>query len=758
MTAYTPNMVLSTRDYDTVGKRPIRHDGHDKVTGKARYGADIHLPGLLYARTLQSPHAHARIRAIDTSKALALPGVRAVATAADFAPLPADDANFSFTLSNVLARDKVLYKGHPIAAIAATSVHIAEEALALIEVDYEVLPAVFTADEAMKEGAPVLHEHLPAHSPVAGDAPSKNVANRSESTLGDIEQGFAEADIIVERKTSTVPVHQGYIEPHSGTAQWHDDGNLTIWSSSQGHFSIRDFTARALGLAVANVKVVPLEIGGGFGAKMRAYVEPVAAILARKAHAPVKLTMTRAEVFERTGPTSGTQIRVKLGAKRDGRLTAAEAIMVYTAGCFPGSSVGGGTRCIMTGYDIPNARIEGFDIVVNTPKTAAYRAPGSPAAALAFETALDELAEKLEIDPIDLRLKNSAREGTRRILGTLMPKVGFIEVLEAAKNHPHYHTKLEGPYRGRGIASGYWGNGSGPSSAIATLNTDGSVNLAEGSPDIGGTRTSVAQQFAETLGIPVERVKPQIVDTDSIGQTSNSAGSGVTFKTGWAAHEAACEMKRQLIERAAELWEVDVEKVTYEKGAAHCAEKNETLSVAALAAQQSSTGGPIVASTGVNPSGAGPTIATHIVDVEVDPDTGKVQILRYTAVQDAGKAIHPSYVEGQIQGGAAQGIGWALNEEYFIDNDGKMLNASFLDYRMPTSFDLPMIDTVIVEVHNPGHPYGVRGVGEVPIVPPLAAIANAVYDAIGVRIDDLPINPARVLAAMKSANGATQSA
>ncbi|MBT7547879.1 MAG: xanthine dehydrogenase family protein molybdopterin-binding subunit, partial [Gemmatimonadetes bacterium] len=374
-------------------------------------------------------------------------------------------------------------------------------------------------------------------------------------------------------------------------------------------------------------------------------------------------------------------------------------------------------------------------------------------AALAFETALDELAEKLEMDPIELRIKNSAREGTRRILGPLMPKIGFVEVLEAAKNHPHYHSKLEGPYRGRGVASGYWGNGSGPSSAVATLNTDGTVNLAEGSPDIGGTRTSVAQQFAEVLGIPVEKVKPQIADTDSIGQTSNSAGSGVTFKTGWAAYEVACDMKKQLIARAAELWETEVDKVTYEKGAAHCSALGETLSFAELAAQQKSTGGPVIASAGVNPSGAGPTIATHIVDLEVDPDTGKVKILRYTAVQDAGKAVHPSYVEGQIQGGAAQGIGWALSEEYFIDDEGKMLNSSFLDYRMPTALDLPMIDTVIVEVHNPGHPFGVRGVGEVPIVPPLAAIANALYDAIGVRIDDLPLNPARVLAAMQKVNG-----
>ena len=752
MSTYEANQVLATREYDTIGKRPVRHDGPDKVTGKAQYGADIRLPGLLHARTLQSPHAHARIKKIDASRALALPGVRAVVTAADLAPLPAELDAAAFNLCNALARDKVLYKGHPVAAVCATNLHIAEEALELIDVDYDVLPAVFTVEEAMAAGAPVLHEDLPALSPVAGDAPSQNVATRSEMVLGDLEQGFAEAEIVVERETTTVPVHQGYIEPHSGTAMWHEDGNLTVWSSSQGHFNVRDFTASALGIPVSSVKAVPLEIGGGFGAKLRVYVEPVAAALARKAHAPVKLTMTRTEVFERTGPTSGTRVHVRLGAKRDGRLTAAEAVLVYAAGAFPGSPVGGGARCIMTAYDIPHARIEGYDVVTNTPKSAAYRAPGSPAAALAFETALDELAETLAIDPIELRRINSAKEGTRRVLGTLMPKVGFVEVLDAASSHHHYRSKLDGPYRGRGVASGYWGNGSGPSSAVAALNADGSVSLSEGSPDIGGTRTSIAQQFAEVLGIPVARVKPQIVDTDSIGYTSNSAGSGVTHKTGWAAYEAATEMKRQLIARAAELWETDIDRIAFDKGIARCADRGATLSIQELAAQQNDTGGPIVASAGVNPGGAGPTIATHIVDVEIDPDTGKIHILRYTAVQDAGKAIHPSYVEGQIQGGAAQGIGWALNEAYCLADDGTMLNSSFLDYRMPTAFDLPMIDTVIVEVHNPGHPFGVRGVGEVPIVPPLAAIANAVYDAIGVRIDDLPLTPDRVLAALEEAN------
>ena len=755
MPDYLPNAVLATQSYTTVGTRPVRQDGADKVTGKARYGADVVLPGLLHARALRSPHAHARIRSIECRRALELPGVKAVVTAADMAPHqsggPAQDeaaiASYRFMCDNILARDKVLYPGHALAAVAATSPHIAAQALDLIEVDYQVLGAVFNAAEATRDGAPLLHDGL------ADGAP--NVNNRFEFELGDIDQGFAQAEIVVEHETTTTAVHQGYIEPHSGTALWHEDGSLTVWSSSQGHFNVRDFTARAVGLPVSRVKAVPLEIGGGFGAKLRVYVEPVAALLARRAGAPVKMTMSRADVFVGTGPTSGTRVQVELGATRDGRLVAARGHLVFEAGAFPGSSVMGGARCMMSGYDIPHALITGYEVLVNRPKTAAYRAPGAPAAAFAMETALDELARRLPMDPLKLRLRNSARQGTRRATGPRMPRVGFIETLEAARDHAHYQTPLTGPWRGRGVAAGYWGNGSGPACAVATVNADGTVNLSEGSPDIGGTRTSVAQQLAETLGLPFAAIKPQIADTDSIGYTSNTGGSGVTFKTGWAAYEAGQDIKRQLVQRAARIWEAEADQAEYhEGGVRHCATLDRRLSFAELAARQNETGGPIVGRAGVNPGGAGPTLAVHIVDLEVDPETGKVAILRYTAVQDAGKAIHPSYVEGQMQGAAAQGIGWALNEEYSIDSGGRMLNASFLDYRMPTSLDLPMIDTVIVEVPNPNHPYGVRGVGEVPIVPPMAAIANALYAATGVRFDALPMNPARIVQGLAArANG-----
>jgi xanthine dehydrogenase molybdenum-binding subunit len=758
---------ISTKQYTVIGTRPIRPDGADKVTGRAQYGADIRLTGLLYGKILRSPYAHARIKSIDASRALALPGVKAVVTAAEL-PQPSGKVtdlgegamiNPRFMSNNCLARDKVLYKGHAVAAVAAISPHIAEEAMSLIDVDYDVLPAVFTAHDAMREDAPILHERLmslanPNIRPGGlreDDDPGQgtNVANHFVFEVGDVAQGFREADVIVEREYRTASVHQGYIEPHSATALWNADGSLTIWCSSQGHFAVREQTARTLGMPVSKVKVIPMEIGGGFGAKTLIYLEPVAALLSKKTGRPVKLSMSRAEVFQGTGPTSGTYIRAKIGAKNDGRITAAEACLIYEAGAFPGSPVNPGSQCMLAPYDIPNARVEGYDVVVNKPKSAAYRAPGAPAAAFAAETLIDELCEKLGLDPLDFRLLNGAKEGTRRVTGLRLPRIGYLETLRAAKAHPHYTAPLEGPNRGRGVASGFWHNGTGPASATVSVNPDGTVSLVEGSVDIGGSRASAAMHVAEVLGLAYEEVKPTVGDTDAVGFTSTTGGSGATFKTGWACYQAAEDVQRQMIERTAKIWEVDPPDVEYARGVLTYTKNPELrMTFKELARRLNGTGGPIVGRANVAPRGASPGFAVHIVDVEVDPETGKTQIVRYTALQDAGKAIHPSYVEGQIQGGAVQGIGWALNEEYVYNPEGQMVNSSFLDYRMPTSLDLPMIDTVIVEVPNPGHPFGLRGVGEVSIVPPLAAIANAISRAIGVRMHQLPMSPGKVLEAL----------
>ena len=766
------NVVLSNEEFNVVGSRPIRHDGNDKVTGRARYSADMTLPRLLHGKILRSPHAHARIKAIDPTRALALSGVKAVVTSADFAQ-PSGKvadlgegamANPKWISNNCMASEKALYKGHAVAAVAATSLQVAEEALALIDVDYEVLPAVTDIIEAMKDDAPVLHERLANSQNVnirpgglrddddAGKA--TNISNHFVFELGDAEKGFKEADIIVEREYRTATVHQGYIEPHSATAMWGEDGKLTVWCSSQGHFQIRDLTSLVLGIPVSQIKVVPMEIGGGFGGKTVIYLESVAAALSKKAGRPVKISMARPEVFEATGPTSGSFIRVKIGANKEGMITAADVTMMYEAGGFPGSPIVQACQCVLTPYEVANGRIEGYDVVVNKPKAAAYRAPGVPAAAFATESVIDEICEKLGMDPLEFRVKNGTQEGSRRIPGPVLQTVGYQETLAAAMQTDHYKSTLEGPNRGRGVAAGFWFNGTGPACATASVNGDGTVSLTEGSPDIGGGRVSMAIQMAEVLGIPAEDVHPSVGDTDAVGYTSLTAGSGATFKSGWASYEAAHDIKQQIIERAARIWEIDVKDVEFKEGlASHKSDPELKLNFKQIAARLNSTGGPIVGRGNVNPAGVGNAFAVHIVDVEVDPDTGKVDILRYTALQDVGKAVHPSYVEGQLQGGVAQGIGWALNEEYVYNDSGEMSNSSFLDYRMPTSLDLPMIDTVIVEVANPGHPFGVRGVGEVCIVPPMGAVANAIHNAAGVRMDVLPMSPANVLEALWAKDG-----
>jgi CO/xanthine dehydrogenase Mo-binding subunit len=746
--------MSTTKKYQVIGTRPIRHDGVDKVTGRALYGADLQMAGLLHGRILRSPIAHGVIKGIKISKALALPGVEAVVTSADL-PDPGDRIaelgegaiKLSDLSSNCLARGKVLYKGQAVAAVAANNPHVAEEALKLIEVDYETLPPVIDVVAAMQPGAPLLDPKLKTQSLAgAGNGKPSNVAKHLQFKKGDVAKGFAEAALVIEHEFKTATVHQGYIEPHNATALWNADGTITIWCSTQGAFTVRAQCAELLQIPISRIKVVPMEIGGGFGGKIRVYLEPVAAILSRKAGRPVKVLMNRAEVFEGTGPTPGSFIRVKMGADKTGRLTAAQGYLAYEAGAFPGSPVGMGAMCLFTCYDIPNILIDGYDVCVNKPATAAYRAPGATNAAFATETIIDELCEKLHIDPLEFRIKNAAKEGTRRADGVTFPRIGMIETVEAAKKTDHYNGTLAGKYRGRGVASGFWFNCGLKSSCTAAVNADGSVSLVEGSTDIGGTRVSIAMQLAEALGIGAEDVRPTVGDTDAVGYTDVTGGSRVTFATGYAAYEAAQDIKRQMVARAAQIWNVKPDDVVYEAGVIQCktdAAKHFTFKE--LAGKLFNTGGCIAGRASVDPPGAGGAFATHIVDVEVDPETGKVTILRYTAVQDTGTAIHPSYVEGQMQGGVVQGIGWALNEEYAYNAKGEMTNASFLDYRMPTSLDLPMIDTVIVEVPNPGHPFGVRGVGEVPIVPPPAALANAIYRAAGVRMRELPMSPPRVV-------------
>ncbi|MBE83778.1 MAG: oxidoreductase [Gemmatimonadetes bacterium] len=746
---------LGKADYNVVGTRPIRHDGEDKVTGRAIYGADVNMSGLLSGKVLRSPHAHARIKSIDTSKAKSYPGVKAVITVDDF-EMPEDKvrelgegaANLRHLRANVLADGKALYHGHAVAAVAAVDANTAEEALDLIEVDYDVLEPVLDVRRAMEDDAPLLHENQVTESLGESTDKKSNVSTHFQHKLGDLEKGFAAADVVIEREFDTATVHQGYIEPHNGTAHWKSDGHVTVWCSTQGSFPVREQVSQLLMLPVSKVKVIPTEIGGGFGGKIRVYLEPLAAVLSKKTGQPVKMVMSRTEVLQATGPTAGSYIKCRMGATKDGKLTAAEVYMAYESGGFPGSWAAPGSQCVLAPYNIENVLIDGFDVLVNKPQTMAYRAPGATNAAFASETVIDEICEEIGMDPLEFRLKNSAKEGTRRADGPVFPRIGHEECVQAAQESNHYKSDKTKAV-GRGVASGFWFNVGLKSSASASVNTDGTVGLVEGSTDIGGTRTSIAMQLAEVLGIPAEDVNPSVVDTDSVGYTDVTGGSRTTFATGWAAYEAANDIKDQMIGRAAKLWDMSDEDVDFEDGTFQSkSDPEKKLTFKELAGKLDETGGPVVGRAAVDPQGVGGAFATMIVDVQVDTDTGKVDILRATLCQDAGKAIHPSYVEGQMQGGVAQGIGWALNEEYFYGNSGQLANSSLLDYRMPTALDLPMIEATIVEVPNPGHPYGVRGVGEVPIVPPPAAVANAIYDAIGVRMKVLPMSPGAVLDAI----------
>ncbi len=654
-----------SKKYNVIGTRPIRHDGADKVTGRAIYGSDLRLSGTVHGKIVRSPYAHARILSIDTSAAERLPGVLAVATAADFpnlkdkiANLGEGSVNLAHLGANVLAHGKALYKGHAVAAVAATSPHVAEEAAKLIKVEYEPLPSVTWVLDAMKDDAPRLHDDVRTNSMGKKAEKTSNVPTHIHFEMGSVDEAFAKADVVIEREFKTASVHQGYIEPHVSTALWNEDGHLTIWTSTQGSFTARQQTAELLQIPVSQVTVVPCEIGGGFGGKIAVYLEPVAAVLSRKCGRPVKMTMTREEVFEGTGPTPGSFMRIKLGATKAGKLVAGEAWLAYDAGAFPGGMIGPGCMCVFSCYELANARVDGYDVLNNKPKTQAYRAPGATQAAFACESVMDEMAEKLGLDPIEFRLMNAVKQGSRRVDGPVYPKIGFIETLRAAQNSPHWKSKLEGKHRGRGIAGGFWFNIGLKSSAAAHVNPDGTVSLVEGSTDIGGTRTSVAMQLAETLGITAEAVKPRVADTDGVGYTDVTGGSRTTFATGLAAYEVGRDIVRQMSERAALLWECKAADVSCSDGVYKCNGKSITFTD--LAAKLSQTGGPVVGRAAVDPEGPSNGFGVHIVDVEVDPDTAKVTILRYTAVQDAGKAIHPGYVEGQMQGGAVQGIGWAL--------------------------------------------------------------------------------------------------
>lgn len=738
--------------FNVIGSRVKRPDGIDKVTGRAKYGADAVMPGQLMGLVLRSPHAHARIKRIDTSKAEKLSGVKSVITCEDLPDLTGDDGEARNVLENCLARGRALYDGHAIAAVAAIDEQTARKALKLISVSYEILPHVTDVDAAMQDDAPIIHDTIFTMGVEPKPKKPSNLFSVTEFGHGDIEAGFAEADVIVEKSYKTEQTHQGYIEPHACLASVNSDGSGELWVTTQGHFTYRDVCATLLGMDVAKLKVTASEIGGGFGGKTHVWMEPLALALSRKANRPVKMVMTREEVFRASGPTSSTSMDVKIGAKKDGTITSASAVLRYQGGAFPGQWAMFGAMTAYACYNLKNVKTQGYDVVVNRPKVAAYRAPSAPMIAFAVESTVDMVAKEIGMDPIDFRIKNAAKEGTRASYGPVYGPIGIGPTLDAAKNHPHMRSRLK-KNQGRGMACGFWFNFGGQTCTDLNIATDGTVTLTVGTIDVGGSRASLSLIAAEELGIPYEKVKAHIGDTGSLGHNDTTEGSRGTFSSGMATIFAARNAIEEMRKRAALMWEIPLENVVWEDGHAKPKGKKysklKKLSLADIAAKSPRTGGPIAGHNESVADNAGVSFASHICDIEVDPETGATRVIRYTVIQDAGKAIHPTYVEGQFQGGAAQGIGWALNEEYIYGEDGRLQNPGFLDYRMPVCSDLPFIDTQILEIPNPNHPYGVRGVGETSIVPPLAAIGNALSNAAGVRMNHIPMSPPRVLKAIE---------
>jgi len=749
-------------EFRQFGKSYGKVDGIEKVTGEAVFGADFTAHGTLYGKIVRSPHAHARIKSIDTSAAEKLPGVRAVCTAADFPKAVSGELDtgeveigVQFLANLMMARVKALFEGHPVAAVAATDPHIAEEAARLVKVDYEVLPPVTDPIEAMAEDAPLLHEGLIARSlSGSGDKPS-NITTHLEAGRGDVSKGFAESDVVVERTFRTSIVHQGYLEPEAETVFWRQDGRIEVWGNTQGGFALRGNLSKLLAVDLGNIVVYPLEVGGAFGAKTLPRVSPIAAILSKKAGHPVKIVLNREEVLKATGPGAGAVVTVKVGATKDGTLKAAQARLVYGAGGFPGAPVMRGVQTVFACYQPEHSRVDGYDVVTNTPRVAAYRAPGATVSSFCMETVLDEIARSIGMDPIDLRIKNATKTGDRNVDDAEFTRLGIVEMLKAAKAHPSYTRPVAKSQRGwptgRGVGIGWWPCGVDMSSCRIMVRTDGSVELTVGSVDLSGTRTGFAQICAETLGIEPSQVHVDVGNTDSVGYTGNSAGSKVTRTQSQAIYRAGASVIEQIRELIAPRLDATPGEVEYANGRFFVAGRpGQSISFRDAGKTVSSQHGNVTASASSDPSMRPANgCALDIADVEVDPGTGKVEVLAFTAFQDVGRCVNPQQVEGQMQGGAAQGIGWALTEEYVHDDQGHMRNASLLDYRMPTALDLPRIDCVILETPADDGPFGIRGVGEPPIIPPAGAIANAIHDAVGVRMTELPMSPERVFWAMR---------
>jgi len=766
--------MKTTRDVKGVGLSIPRPDGAEKVTGRVQYVADIKPRGLLHAKLLRSPHAHARILRIDVEKARALPGVRAVLTAADVPELKRKAPTRAHA---VLAIDRVMFVGHPVAAVAADDPAIAEEALDLIQVEYEILPAAVDPLESMKPGAPPVADagteadtsEAMAHGAVAvaktEAKPTKavNVSQQSKLNRGDVAAGFAASDVVIE-KTYRVPmVHQGYLEPHAVLAEWDRTGSLTLWASTQGSFNTRSEVADVLEIPENRIRVIPVECGGGFGGKIRALCEPITALLARAAGRPVRYVMTRREELEAGMPAPQVIIRLKTGVKRDGTLMALEAETVLDTGAFSGTVLAVSGVFLASLYKWPSFEVRGFEVLTHKPSVAAYRAPVAPQTIFAIDSHMDQIARAIGVDAVEFRRRHLMREGDPMANGQPWQSNGAHEVLDRVAAHPLWQSRAEWAasggvdghgLRGTGLALGGWLGGLQPTGATVRLNPDGSLGVLTGQVDIAGTNIALAQIAASAYGIDVDKVKITTGDTDVAPVTGLSAGSKTIYTVGVAVMQAAQDARKQTLEIAAKELEASVHDLEIEDGRVVVrGAPDHSITLAQIGKKGNLYMSKVEPVLGVSHpafSQQAPAFAAELARLEVDPETGEVTLRDFVVVQDAGKAINPLAVEGQMQGGSVQSLGMALTEGLAFDPAGRLTNPSLLDYKKLTAADLPSIETIIVEVPSPAGPFGARGVGEPPIVPAPAAIANAVADATGARITELPITPERIALALAS--------
>jgi len=774
--------MKTTRDVKGVGLSIPRPDGPEKVTGKVEYVADIQLKGLLHAKLLRSPHAHAKIKKIDVSRAKALPGVRAVITAADIPQLKKKAPTRAHA---VLAIDRVVFVGQPVVAVAADEIAIAEEALDLIQVDYEVLPAAIDPLKAMQPGAPGVAEagteadtsEAMAHGAVAvakteAAAPAKavNVSQQNNLKRGDVAAGFAASDVVIE-KTYRVPmVHQGYLEPHAVLAQWDTTGQLTLWASTQGSFNTRSEVADVLEIAESRIKVIPVECGGGFGGKIRALCEPITAVLAQVTRRPVRYVMTRKEELEAGMPAPQVIIKLKAGIKRDGTLMAIEGDTVLDSGAFSGTVLAVSGVFLASLYKWPAFEIRGIEVLTHKPSVAAYRAPVAPQTIYAIDSHMEQLAHAIGADPVEFRLRHLMAPGDPMANGQPWQSNGARQVLERIAEHPHWKSRKEWVAsggkdgrgrRGVGLSLGGWLGGLQPTGATVRLNPDGTLAVLTGQVDIAGTNIALAQIAATAYGVDIDQVKITTGDTDVAPMTGLSAGSKTIYTVGTAVLQAAEDARRQTLDVAASELEAsihDLEIVNGKVTVRGAPDKGITLaSIGKKGNLYMSKVQPVLGTARPAFTQQAPAFAAQLARLEVDADTGEVTLHDFVVVQDAGKAINPLGVEGQMQGGAVQSLGMAMTEGLMFDDSGKLMNPSLLDYRKLTAADLPDIETIIVEVPSPSGPYGARGVGEPPIVPAPACIANAIEDAVGVRLTELPMTPERIaLAVAAGGNGSAR--